>query len=114
MKIKQLVSYWDKHAQGRLTAEPYMAKLSESHSKQLEQLAELYPMKTSSELLRDLVSAALDELETSFPYVQGEKVVAHDEDGFEIYEDIGMTPKFIEYSQRHMEKLKTHQYESVA
>lgn len=91
MKIKDLVNYWDKHARGRLTRDAYFADLSDQHHKRLEKLAALYPMKSSQDLMRDLISAALDELETSFPYVQGSKVVAFDEDGFEIYEDQGMT-----------------------
>lgn len=114
MKIKDLVKYWDKHARGRLTREPYFMALSDQHHQRLEKLSALYPMKSSQDLIRDLVSAALDELETSFPYVQGEKVVAFDEDGFEIYEDRGMTPRFISLSQKHIQKLKAGELESVA
>jgi hypothetical protein len=114
MKIKDLVNYWDKHARGRLTRDAYYANLSDQHRKRLEKLAALYPMKSSQDLMRDLISAALDELETSFPYVQGSKVVAFDEDGFEIYEDSGMTPRFISLSQKHIQDLKARQYESVA
>jgi hypothetical protein len=53
-------------------------------------------------------------METSFPYVQGTKVVAYDEDGFEIYEDQGLTPKFVSLSQKHIQRLKARQLESVA
>lgn len=114
MKIKDLVNYWDKHARGRLTRDAYFANLSDQHHKRLEKLAALYPMKSSQDLMRDLISAALDELETSFPYVQGSRVVAFDEDGFEIYEDQGMTPRFISLSQKHIQELKARQLESVA
>lgn len=114
MKIKDLVKYWDKHARGRLSRDAYFMALSDQHHKRLEQLARLYPMKSSQDLIRDLVSAALDELETSFPYVQGSKVVAFDEDGFEIYEDQGLTPRFVSLSQKHIQRLKARQIESVA
>lgn len=114
MKIKDLVKYWDKHARGRLTRDAYFLQLSEQHHSRLEKLAALYPMKSSQDLIRDLVSAALDELETSFPYVQGSKVVAFDEDGFEIYEDKGLTPRFVSLSQKHIQRLKARQIESVA
>ncbi len=79
-----------------------------------KKLAALYPMKSPQDLMRDLISAALDEMETSFPYVQGTKVVAYDEDGFEIYEDQGLTPKFVSLSQKHIQRLKARQLESVA
>ena len=114
MKIKDLVNYWDKHARGRLTRDAYFMALSDQHHKRLEKLAALYPMKSSQDLIRDLVSAALDELETSFPYVQGDKVVAYDEDGFEIYEDVGMTPQLVSLSQKHIKRIKSRQLESVA
>ena len=104
MKIKDLVNYWDKHARGRLTRDAYFMALSDQHHKRLEKLAALYPMKSPQDLMRDLISAALDEMETSFPYVQGTKVVAYDEDGFEIYEDQGLTPKFVSLSQKHIQR----------
>lgn len=114
MKIKNLVDHWDKHARGRLTRDTWFMQLSDQHHKRLEKLAEIYPMKSRQDLIRDLLSAALDELETGFPYVQGEKVVAYDEDGFEIYEDVGMTPRLVSLSQKHIKRIKARQLESVA
>lgn len=114
MKIKDLADHWDKHARGRLTRDAYYMQLDDTHHRRLERLAALYPMKSSQDLMRDLLSAALDELETSFPYVQGDKVVAYDEDGFEIYEDVGMTPQLVSLSQKHIKRIKTRQLESVA
>lgn len=106
MKIRDLVQYWDKHARGRLTHDTYRVKLADRHHQELERLATLYPMKSPQDLMRDLISAALDELETSFPYVEGNTVVAYDEDGFEIYEDKGLTPRFVSLSQKHIKRLK--------
>jgi len=40
--------------------------------------------------------------------------VAYDEDGFEIYEDKGLTPEFVALSKKHMQQLKARQLESVA
>lgn len=114
MKIKDLVKYWDKHAQGRLTRDTYFANLADEHHDALQRLAALYPMKSPQDLMRDLLSAALDELETSFPYVQGDRVVAYDEDGFEIYADEGLTPKFVTLSQKHIERLKERKLSSVS
>lgn len=114
MKIKDLVKYWDKHARGRLTRDAYFMALSDQYHQRLEKLSALYPMKSSEDLIRDLISAALDELETSFPYEQGTRVVAYDEDGFEIYEDQGLTPTFVSLSQKHIRTLKARRLESVA
>lgn len=114
MKIKDLVSYWDKHARGRLTRDASFMALSDQHHRMLEKLAVLYPLKSPQDLMRDLISSSLDEIETGFPYVQGTKVVAHDEDGFEIYEDQGVTPEFVRLSQKHIKRLKARQLESAA
>lgn len=113
MKIKELVRYWEKHARGRLAREIDTVSLSPRNEARLRLLAEQYPMKAPEELLRDLVSAALDELETSFPYVQGKRVVAVDEDGFEIYEDAGITPRFVSLSQKHIKALKESTVEAT-
>lgn len=114
MKIKDLIKYWDTYAQGRLTQDAYFMNLADEHHEALQRLASLYPMKSPQDLMRDLISAALDELETSFPYVQGSRIVAYDEDGFEIYEDEGLTPRFVALSQKHIARLKARQLGSVS
>lgn len=114
MKIRELVRYWDKHARGRLTQDVYTVALSQSNEAYLEKLQQLYPLKTREDLVRDLISAALDELETSFPYVQGSRVVAFDEEGYEIYEDAGLTPRFLDLSQKYMQDLKEKTLSNVA
>lgn len=114
MKIRELVRYWDKHARGRLTDDVYTVALSQNSEVYLAKLQQLYPLKTREELIRDLVSTALDELEASFPYVQGTRVVAYDEEGYEIYEDAGLTPRFIDLSQKYMQDLKEKNLSNVA
>jgi hypothetical protein len=56
-------------------------------------------------LLGELVAAALEELETSLPYVKGSKVVAVDEQGDPLYEDIGPTPRFLALSRQYLQRL---------
>ncbi|MGO1232836.1 MAG: pilin assembly protein [Marinobacter sp.] len=114
MKIQELVKHWDKHGRGRLTREPTFTSLSQEHHELLQKLVEIYPMKSPQDLMRDMISAALDDLESSLPYKPGDKVVAYDEDGFEIYEDKGLTPEFVALSKKHMQQLKARQLESVA
>jgi len=48
-----------------------------------------------------LLSTALDELEEALPYVPGTKIVAEDEFGDPIYEDVGVTPLFEELSRKY-------------
>lgn len=51
----------------------------------------------------------LEELEASLPYVKGSKVVAVDEQGDPLYEDIGPTPRFLALSRQYLQRLSEGQ-----
>ena len=73
----------------------------------LAAITEMYPKRQPEELLGELIGAALEELEKSFPYVKGSTVVATDEEGDPLYEDIGPTPRFLALSRRHLHDLSS-------
>ncbi|TDT38516.1 hypothetical protein DES49_2493 [Halospina denitrificans] len=106
MRLKNLVNYWDQHARGRLASDRMKVRISDGDQEALDALARQYPLKSREDLLRDLMCAALTELEACFPYREGTRVVARDEDGFEIYEDAGLTPRFLDLSKKYMKELK--------
>lgn len=105
MKIRELARHWEQNAKGRLTETPYSIHLDVESAARLEALQEMYPKHHPEELLGELIGAALEELETSFPYVRGTKVIATDEEGDPMYEDIGPTPRFLALSRRNLEKM---------
>lgn len=105
MKIHELIEHWQENAQGRLTATPYQIHLDLEAAARLAALQEMYPKHHVEELLGELLGAALDELEASLPYVKGNKVVATDEQGDPLYEDIGLTPRFLNLSRKHLQAL---------
>ena len=47
----------------------------------------------------------LEELEASFPYIKGQQVIATDEEGDPLYEDVGPTPRFLTLSRRYLHDL---------
>lgn len=102
MRIKELVSHWETHANGNMTQESYAIKLTKEDAAKLQALAEMYPKRTPEQLLSELVSAAFSQLEASFPYVQGNRVIATDELGDPLYEDIGPTPRFLALSKKYL------------
>jgi hypothetical protein len=73
----------------------------------VEALAELYPSRSLDDILRDLVGAALDEVEAAFPYRKGSRVIAEDDRGDPIYEDAGPTARFRELAAGFAEELET-------
>lgn len=102
MKIRELAQHWEQDASGTLTRTRYAIHLDIEAAARLAALAEMYPKRQPEELLGELIGAALEELEASFPYVKGPHVVATDEQGDPLYEDIGPTPRFLELSKKNL------------
>lgn len=109
MKIKALAECWEQQAKATLTSDEYSLRLPVEDAAKIIALAEMYPKRTKSEIIGELLSAALDELETSFPYVAGKKVITKDEMGDPIFEDIGSTPTFLDLSKKHYSVMKQGQ-----
>lgn len=105
MKIRDLVKEWELSAKGRLSKTTYHIPLDLESAARLAALGEMYPRRRPEELLGELVAVALQELEASFPYIKGQKVVATDEQGDPVYEDAGLTPRFLALSRKHREEL---------
>ena len=105
MKIRELVQHWQENAQGRLSATPYQIRLDLEAAARLAALQEMYPKHHVEELLGELLGAALEELEEHFPYVQGTRVIATDEQGEPQYEDVGPTPRYLALARQHLQRL---------
>ena len=110
MKVHDLIKLWQETANSPLTQELYSIKLPQEDAARLRALADLYPRRNITDIVTDLLSAALNDVETSLPYIRGSNVVAVDELGDPLYEDVGPTPKFLSLTQKHLEQLqgKTH------
>jgi hypothetical protein len=105
MKLNKLMQYWEKEFAGQLSEEGYQIKLSEEDAARLEALSEMFPKYPQENLLRDLIHSALNELTSSFPYVEGKEVIAHDEEGDPMYADIGPTPTFLTLTRKHLKQI---------
>jgi len=103
--FKNICDKWDQFGQGLLSQQTYTITLPLNAAKSFEQLRLKYPRLTDEILLADLLSAALDDFEQSVPYVRGNNVVATDEMGDEIYEDAGITPRFLKLTKEHRNRL---------
>lgn len=107
MKPSELMKHWEKTASGDLTSSSYPVRLPVEDAAKLEALLEMYPKRTAEQLIADLISSALYELEESMPYIKGRNVVEHDEFGDEVYEDAGPTARFLSLSQKKLRELKS-------
>lgn len=105
MKIRELAQHWEQNAAGRMSPTSHVLHLDLESEARLAALIDMYPKRTAEELLGELVAAALEEVEASFPYVPGRQVIATDEEGDPLYEDIGSTPRFLALSRHHLQAL---------
>lgn len=106
MKIRELAHQWEQQATPPSTTRSYRLDLELETAARLEALRELYPQRTPEALLGELLAAAFEELEASFPYVRGDEVVATDELGDPLYADAGTTPRFLELARKHLHRLQ--------
>ncbi|MDN5870940.1 MAG: type 1 pili tip component [Nitrococcus sp.] len=105
MKFRELLETWERSAAERRTPKAYAVRLPMHDAAKLATLAELFPGRSEQDLITDLLSTALDEIEAAFPYVQGNRIVSEDEQGDPIYEDVGLTPRFQALTRKYLETL---------
>ncbi len=106
MNIADLMKEWESSASGHLTAKEYRIRLPLHDAAKIAALVEMYPRRNETEIISELLMAALNELERAMPYIQGGKVIAQDDQGDPIYEDVGPTPRFIALSRKHQAALE--------
>ena len=106
MNVRDLLTLWEQTAAGNLTVDSYAVHLPLKDAARLSALAELYPRRQVEELITDLLSAALDEVESTMPYIRGSKVVATDEMGDPMFEDIGPTPRYLALTEKHLDRFR--------
>lgn len=109
MPFKDLLSTWKKLEKPRLTEQEYAIRLSIADAARIHALSELHPGVSVDRVITDLLAGSLDELEAAMPYVAGEKVIREDDHGDPVYEDIGLTPAFLELVRTHLEALQKAQ-----
>ncbi len=105
MRIAELIQRWAEETHGSTSVRDYPVRLPLRDAARVEALRVMYPNRSESQLMADLIRAALDELEVAMPYVPGSRVIAEDDYGDPIYEDLGPTPQFYSLSHEILRKL---------
>jgi hypothetical protein len=106
VKFKPLLERWKKTPAPAKTAAQYAVRLPLDDAARLHALAELFPGQPVEDLVTDLMSAALDEVAAAMPYEKGPKVISRDDRGDPVYEDVGLTPRFVELTRKHKKNLQ--------
>jgi len=100
VKFKPLLERWKKEAGPQLSAEEYAIRLPLDDAARIQALAALFPGRTRAEIITDLLHAALDEIAAAMPYEAGPKVISRDDHGDPVYEDVGLSPRFVELTRQ--------------
>jgi len=114
MRVRELVEQWEQNTRGELSPKEFLVALPLAEAAQILALAEMYPEQSVEQIINGLLSAALAELKESLPYKAGNKSVAVDEMGDPIYEDLGLTPKFIKLAKKHKHSLEQERHSHLA
>jgi hypothetical protein len=105
VKFKPLLDRWKKDAAPLRTAKEYPIRLDLDDASRLHALAALFPGQPIEAIIADLLRAGLDEIAAAMPYERGPKVISRDDQGDPVYEDIGLTPRFVELTRKFKKSL---------
>jgi hypothetical protein len=107
VKFKPLLDRWKKTPAPARTAREYAVRLPLDDAARLQALVDLFPGQSLEEIVTDLLGAGLDEIAAAMPYERGPKVISRDDQGDPVYEDIGLTPRFVELTRKYKKNLET-------
>lgn len=93
-RVKELLADWSRQAQVHPLVHSVTIELNATDFARLRALTDLYKERTQTQILSELTSAMLDEIEEALPYIPGKTIISEDEYGDPVYEDIGLSRKF--------------------
>lgn len=107
MEPQDLVKVWDAPDNSKLTPKQLSIRLPIHVAARISALCELYPRKTKTEIIGDLLSTALDQLEKALPSAEGRLLGHHPDDNEPIYEEIGVRRDFRLLTEKYLQELES-------
>jgi hypothetical protein len=101
MKPSNLHDVWSAPDNSRLTPKQLSFRLPVHVAAKLAALGDMYPHRTRTQIVGDLLSAALEQVESGFPFVQGRFVFTEPETNTDLYEDAGPGKRFRDLTNKH-------------
>jgi hypothetical protein len=105
MNAKDLASVWSAPDNSRLTSKQSSYRLPVHVAAKLAALSEMYPQKTKTQIVGDLLAAALADLEKGLPSSAG-RLVGKDDEGADLFEAVGPAQDFRRLTNKHYAELE--------
>jgi len=105
MKSSDLHKLWTAPDNSRITSKQFSFRLPVHVAAKLAALAEMYPQKSRTDIVGDLLATALDELVSGMPYIKGEYITTTP-DGEDIFDDLGPSTTFWSLADKHYRLLE--------
>lgn len=104
-RAAELHSFWSLPDNSRLTSKQYSFRLPVHVAAKIAALCDMYPQKTRTEIVGDLLATAIDDLVSGMPFVDG-KIVGFGPDGEELCEDAGPRAQFGTLADKHYKAIE--------
>lgn len=106
MKTKDLLTIWGAPEPPRLSPKQFSIRLPMLVSAKISALCEMYPKKNKTEIIGDLLTSALDQLENDFPTIQGHQIDNDPETHEPLYEDVGIGATFRLFTEKYLREIE--------
>jgi hypothetical protein len=106
MKAKDLVAVWGAPDNSRLTAKQASFRLPVHVAAKIAALCEMYPQKTKTQIVGDLLAASLTDFENALPKTLSSRFFGKDEEGNDLFEVEGPAQTFRDLANKHYRELE--------
>lgn len=107
MDPQDLVLRWHEEPKYPLTPKQISIRLPIDVAAKVAALCEIYPARTKTEIIADLVAASVDQLVRALPSEKGDYLESESVPGqIRVYQDIGPKGRFLEATERHLRQLE--------
>ena|SRR5437868_3546433 len=106
MKASDLVTIWSAPVPSRLTSKQYSFRLPVDVAAKLAAFEELYPSRTRTQIVGDLLSAAIAVVEENLPASPGRLWGEDPDDGEKLYLATGPVMQFRTLVNKHYEAIE--------
>lgn len=108
MEPQDLVLRWHEETKYPLTPKQISIRLPIDVAAKVAALCEIYPARTKTEIVADLVAASIDQMVRALPSEKGDLLESESVAGqIKVYQDVGPKGRFLDGTARHLRQLES-------